>query len=229
MVAAGAAATVHTTRRGDPPAVPVAFGYFTVMEALQGVGYQVVDVCGSPTNQVVTYLSMLHIVFQPLVINAFAMVLVAPVGRAMQTAVYTLCALASAVMLLQLYPFAWAGSCLPGANLCADRLCTVSGEWHIAWDIPYNGLLAGIDAATGWAVGFPTYVLAVFGLPLLYGAWRFVVFHALAGPLLASALTGNPNETPAIWCLFSIGLLAIAYSPWFRNRIAAPGGRWQAA
>lgn len=229
MVVAGAAATVHTAQRGDPPAVPVAFGYFTVMEALQGVGYRVVDACGAPLNQAVTYLSILHIVFQPLVINAFAMALVPPLGRAMQSAVYTLCALASVVMLLQLYPFDWAGPCTPGASLCGERLCTVSGDWHIAWDVPYNGLLSGFEAWSGWAVGFPSYMVAVFGLPLLFGAWRFVLFHALAGPLLASALTSNPNEMPAIWCLFSIGLLAIAYSPWLRARLVLPGGWGQPA
>ena len=65
--------------------------------------------------------------------------------------------------------------------------------------------------------GFPTYWLAVFLLPLIYGAWRFVIFHALAGPILASLLTSNPNETPAIWCLFSIGIILIGLSPLIRR------------
>ena len=66
--------------------------------------------------------------------------------------------------------------------------------------------------------GFPTYLLVAFLLPLAYGAWRLVVFHALAGPILASALTDNPNEMPAIWCLFSIGILLIGLSPMIRHR-----------
>lgn len=219
MVGLGGAATAVTLRRGDRPAVPVTLGYFTVMEALQVWGYTVIDQCGSPANQTVTLLSVLHIVFQPLVINAFAMALVPRrVGAGMQALVFGLCAASSVLMLLQLYPFAWAGPCLPGSQLCAERLCTVSGEWHLAWDVPYNGLLLGMpwpDWVAG--LGFPSYMVAVFGLPLLYGAWRLALFHLLAGPMLAGVLTGNPNEVPAIWCLFSILIILVALSPLVRR------------
>ncbi len=219
MVGLGGAATALTIRRRDTPAVPLTLGYFTVMEALQVAGYLVIDRCGTPANETVTLLSVLHIVFQPLVINAFAMALVArAVPLAMQVAVYTLCALSAVVMLLQLYPFAWAGSCIPGSNLCGERLCTVSGEWHLAWDVPFNGLLAWIDWPMIGMWGFPTYMLAVFLLPLVYGAWRLALFHLLAGPVLAGLLTSNPNEVPAIWCLFSIGIVLIALSPAIRRR-----------
>jgi hypothetical protein len=70
----------------------------------------------------------------------------------------------------------------------------------------------------GFHADFPTCMLTAFLLPLAYGAWRFVVFHAVAGLILASFLTTNPNEMPAIWCLFSIGLLLIAISPLIRHR-----------
>ena len=38
---------------------------------------------------------------------------------------------------------------------------------------------------------------------------------------LASALTSNPNEFPAIWCLFSVGIIVIGLSPWIRQRVRA--------
>lgn len=219
MVGLGGVATAVTIRRGDTPAVPVTLGYFTLMEALQVWGYMVIDQCGAPANQTVTLLSVLHIVFQPFVINAFAMALVAHrVGLPMKTLVFALCAASSVLMLLQLYPFEWAGSCTPGSQLCAERMCTVTGDWHQAWDVPYNGLLTGLPLpamVAGW--GFPSYILAAFALPLLYGAWRLVLFHALAGPILASLTTGNPNEVPAIWCLFSIAIILVALSPLVRR------------
>ena len=218
MVGAGAIATAITLRKGDLPIVPVTLAFFTLMEGLQLFGYSVIDQCGTPANEAVTLLSILHIVFQPLVINAFAMALMArPISLRMKTVVYGLCGLSSAVMLVQLYPFSWAGSCQDGAILCAQRLCTVTGDWHQAWDVPYNGLLTGWDRYTLW--GFPTYMVAAFGVPLLYGAWRFVVMQALLGPVLAGALTSNPNEVPAIWCLFSIGLTLIALSPIIRRQV----------
>ena len=219
MVALGAGATLVSARRGDPAVIPATLGYFTVMEALQVVGYWVINDCTSPVNQSVTLLSVLHIVFQPLAINAFAMELVrTPVGLPMRTFVFTLCALSSVLMLLQLYPFAWAGPCAPGSQLCAQQLCTVSGDWHQAWDVPFNGLLVPLENAMGTNWGFPSYMLVTFLLPLIYGAWRLVLFHLVAGPVAAGLLTSNPNEVPAIWCLFSIAIVLIALSPAIRQR-----------
>ena len=124
-----------------------------------------------------------------------------------------LAGLASLMVLMQLAPFDWAGTCIPGTSLCGSPLCTVSGEWHLAWDIPYNGLFAPVQNALGITFGLPPYFIAVFVLPLCYGAWKFTLFHALVGPIAADMLTGNPNEVPAIWCLFSIGIIVVALSP----------------
>ncbi len=78
---------------------------------------------------------------------------------------------------------------------------------------------------TAYAGHFPTYGIAVFIVPLAYGCWRFVLFHLLAGPVLAFQLTDNANEIPAIWCLFSIGIILIGLSPWLRGRFRVPPGR----
>lgn len=226
MVGLGTAATAITIRRREPVAIPACLAWFTLMEALQLAGHATVDQCASPANQATTLLSYLHIVFQPFFINAFAMELAprAVPGR-LRAAVFLGCGLSATVMLLQLWPFDWAGGCQAGSMLCGTPLCTVSGAWHIAWNLPLNDMLAPLAAGPWTGSGFPTYVLAAFGLPLLYGVWRFVLFHALAGPILAWQLTGQVNEVPAIWCLFSIGLVLIALSPWIRARIA-PGQGW---
>jgi hypothetical protein len=219
MIGLGAAATGVALARGEPRAIWLTIGYFTIMETLQAAGYVVVDQCGSRSNQTITLLSFLHIVFQPFFINAFAMELVpGPVRVRLRRSVYSCCAVCSAIMLAQLYPFDWAGSCRVGDALCGARLCLTSGNWHIAWQIPYNGLLHPLEDAIGLHSGFPTYMIAVFVVPLAYGAWRFVVFHALVGPILASLLTASPNEAPAVWCLFSIGILLIGLSPLVRKK-----------
>lgn len=218
IVAVGAVATVMTRHRGEAPAIWGTLGYFTAMEVLQLAGYGVLDECGTSANRSVTLLSYLHIAFQPIVINLFALQLVPPTIR--KRAYYwvlSLAAMASAVMLLQLMPIDEFGYCLPGTPLCGAEFCTVSGTWHIAWNIPYNGLLVPFENLIGNHSGFPTYMAAVFLLPLAYGAWRFVLMHVFAGPVLAWTLTDNPNEMPAIWCLFSIAILLIAISSTVRN------------
>ncbi|MDA9979806.1 DUF5765 domain-containing protein [Yoonia sp.] len=230
MVAVGTAATAISYRRKDPRAFWLTLGFFTVMEGLQVAGYAVLDQCGTPANKSVTMLSYLHIAVQPIFINAFALELVpSEVRQKARRLVFSICALSTIVMFLQIMPIAEFGSCLPGSALCADRLCTVSGDWHIAWDVPYNGLVLPLDRVLGIYAGFPTYMIAVFLLPMLYGAWRFVLMHAFVGPILASAMTTNPNEMPAIWCLFSIAILLIALSPAVRRQVSRPNSMRTAA
>jgi len=225
MVAIGTIAAAVTYRRGDPPAIWLTLGFFTIMEALQVAGYGVVDQCGTAENETVTVLSYLHIVIQPFFINAIAMELVPDVvKRRARVGVFAACAVSSLVMMAQIIPAAQLGDCLPGSPLCADRWCTVSGDWHIAWDVPYNGLLVGIERIFGFYSGFPTYMAAAFILPLFYGAWRFVAVHLVSGPILAAYLTTDPNEMPAIWCLFSIAILLIGLSPLVRQQVSTT--RW---
>lgn len=108
---------------------------------------------------------------------------------------------------------------MAGSALCAQSWCTVSGEWHIAWHVPYNGLFVPLEQLNGMNAGFPTYMIAAFFVPLVYGAWRFVILHAITGPVLAHALTTNSNEMPAILGLFSIMILLVTLSPIIKGSI----------
>lgn len=222
MVGIGTAAAVVTARRGEPTAIPLTLGFFAVMEALQVGGYWVINECGTPGNRAVTVLSYLHITLQPIFINAFAMA-VAPteVSAATRRWVYAFASFASLMLLLRLMPFGWAGQCPIGDALCGSDYCTVSGNWHIAWEMPLNDIWRSLGVPFMDIIPFPFYFLSVFALPLVYGAWRLVVFHALLGPILAMLLTDNPNEMPAIWCLFSVGLVLLSMSPAIRTRVLA--------
>ena len=110
--------------------------------------------------------------------------------------------------------------------LCGPALCVVSGAWHIAWEIPTNDLMGPLRAIHWGFRGVPDLMSSPpSSCPLAYGCWRFVLFHILAGPVLAFQLTDNANEIPAIWCLFSIGIILIGLSPWLRARFSVPPGR----
>lgn len=218
MMLVGAAGAAVTWRRGDAAAIPLTLGFFAGMEALQLAGYMVIDQCGTRANQTVTVLSMLHIALQPIMLNAFIMALVrARLSPGQRRMVYGLAGLASAVILVQLLPVAEFGACQPGVAVCAPQWCTVSGIWHLAWDVPYNGLFVPIERAMGVTFGFPSYFLAIFVLPLFYGAWRFVLFHIVVGPMMSHVLTSNQNEAPAVWCLFAISILLVALFPPLRR------------
>lgn len=219
MVGLGVAATAVTWRRGEPAGIWGTLGYFTLMEGLQAWGYGVVDQCGSPGNTSVTVMSYLHIAFQPIMINLFCLALVGPaVDPRTRRRVLALSSLATLFLLARLLPVDWLGSCPLGVPLCGVEFCTISGNWHIGWTMPLNNLFS----LAHWVGGlgqFPDYLLATIVLPCLYGAWRFAVLNAVFGPILASGLTTNPNEMPAVWCLFSIALLVVGISPFIRRQV----------
>jgi hypothetical protein len=149
----------------------------------------------------------------------------ATVRQKIQGWVYGVCFVSAIFMLLQLYPFEWAGRCILGYFLCSDRLCSASGNWHIAWELPVNGLTNAIAAHPFWGyifTGYPTYKIAVFFMPLLYGSWRLTTYHFLIGPSLSMALTTNMNEVAAIWCLLSIGILVIVIKTPIRRLMHVP-------
>lgn len=194
----------HTWRRWLPLA------YFSGMELLQGFTYGWIDQCHSPVNQSLTTASYLHIAFQPFLVNLFASSFV-PRARRLDPRfayVWLLCGVVAALMLLKvMYPL-WPSPCDPSSmSLCGTQTCAFHGDWHIAWVLR----LSSLDPH--WV----SYWLAAFVLPLLYGSWRWPLFHLVAGPVLASLLTTNPHEVPAIWCLFSIALLSATHVPFLRT------------
>lgn len=222
MAAVGVAAAAFTARRGDPAAVPLTLLYFAAMEGLQLAGYLVIDQCGTPANRAVTALSMLHIVLQPVVLNAFMLAWLAPgIAHGTRRRVMALAVLFSVLMLVQMVPWPGLERCTPGQPLCGEVLCTMSGNWHLAWTLPYSDIFGGPDRWLGTNFGFPAYVLAIFVMPLFYGLWRFALFHALVGPVAANLLTDNPNEAPAIWCLVSILILGVVLLPGARRFFGA--------
>jgi hypothetical protein len=234
LAAIGVATAAHAAlkRHPEPAALWACLLYFSSMEVLQAVSYTVVNQCDNPLNQFLTLLGYLHITFQPFFINAGALYFMPKdVARRVAPWAYFFCFIAALSMLVQLYPFQWAGSCALGRPICGQILCTARGSWHLAWFVPLNGLGNAVKAYSIFGNGFVGYSVTAFLMPLLYGSWRVVLFTYLAGPLLAFLTTSNPNEFPAVWCLYSIALcLTIIKTPLRRHlRVATPYWRIIAA
>lgn len=178
--------------------------WFSLMELLQGFTYWWINLCDHPNNQVLTLLGYLHIAFQPFFANMISMYFL-PKGVQERLApwVYGACLAGTLAMIVDIYPFPWADHSKMHM-LDSTQLCSVSGAWHIAWHVPVFD--------TSWAkFGFfkEPYMMLVFLLPLIYGSWRFTLYHVLTGVVLSVALTRDSHETAAVWCLLSIGLLTI--------------------
>jgi hypothetical protein len=226
LASVGIAGAAWAAYKKEPFALWGTLGYFAMMEALQAYTYTVINQCGLPANQIATILGYLHIAFQPFFINAISLYFI-PQDVAVRSykIVFGLCFASAMFMMLQLYPFEWAGLCEPGRALCSNRLCSVSGNWHIAWDVPANGI--GNWTYAHGLTGYWTYGAVAFVLPLLYGSWRFTLYHFIMGPFMARMLTNNMNEAPAVWCLLSIGFLLIVIKTPVRQILFTKWNFWE--
>lgn len=226
LAAVGLAATGYAAWKKESPLLWTPLAYFSLMELLQGFTYSVIDECALPSNQIATLLGYLHIVFQPFFGCLMALYFVPDrVRKAYMPYAMAICSVSSLVMLIQLYPFDWTGNCTSGERaLCGPELCSITGDWHIAWLVPVNDLFENLIAPTKGTLiegifidGFPTYPIAMFVVPLLMGSWRLTIYHFVMGPTLAQMTTSNPNEIPAVWCLLSIGFLLLVIKTPLRN------------
>jgi len=183
-----------------------------LMEALQAFTYLVINDCSSSLNQVLTFLGYLHICFQPFFLHMVSMYFIPEQVRSKITKfVFLGFSLTSFLLLLLLYPFCWASACdIQREPLCSSILCSVSGNWHIAWELPLNGL--------PWSIII--YFIGCFLVPLVYGSWKLTLSHFFFGPTMAYILSSNKNEWPAVWCLMSIALICICFKTPLRKHFA---------
>ncbi len=215
----GLGTAAYVAHKGETKELWIPLTYFALMELLQAATYIYIDQCSSAQNQILTLFGYIHIAFQPFFVNMVAMHFIPEKTKEkISTTVYSICAIGALAMLVKMYPFAWAGLCNIGNEaFCGPAVCSVSGDWHIAWQFPLNGILSEpMDYFLGVTYGLHsvTYVFVGFFMPFIYGSWRFVLFHFVAGPVLSELLTSDPNEYAAVWCLFSIALcLSAVKSP----------------
>ncbi len=228
----GLSSTVYFWYKKEPAVLWATLGYFSLMEALQAYTYTVIDDCASPGNQIATLLGYLHIAFQPFFINALSMYFIPErIKNKISGVVYFFCFLSAIAFLIRLYPFNWAPACYQVkykffvfndyfdsfiVPFCGEKICSVSGAWHIAWEVPAIANLFLVNM----------YAFSAFFLPFFYGSWKITIYHLLTGPFLAYLTTSNPNEWAAVWCLYSIGLLLILVKTRIRDYLHVKQWFW---
>ncbi len=215
LASTGTSISAYGWHKKQPIELILALLYFTSMELLQALQYIWINLCGNPYNELFTILGYIHIIFQPFIINMLMMHFIDPKKRSrIFRWVYAITAIGSASMIMELYPFSWTHECTSGL-LCGKQLCTMSGIWHLKWNIPLNNLFTPIPTFFPIPLG---YVLTGLLLPFFYGAWKPNIMHILFGPGLAWILVGSRQEGATIWCAVSIFLIiAIVWKKPFRQ------------
>ena len=213
------AAAGYGEKRGVTRSVTIPLAFFSLMEFLQFAGYLYLNQCSLETNSFITQLSYLHIALQPIFVNMFFLTFL-PISHQMRVRPYAYvgAAVVSALLLLKLVPVEAKYFCEAGQTLCGPAWCTISGNWHIGWSVPYYNLLPGD--------GMWYYALGTMILPALYGAWRPALTYLLTGPVVAYFLAGgNPHEWPAIWCFYAVIILIYSMKAAFFPSKSSPDER----
>ena len=208
----GLSSAYFLKKKGEPKEVYIPTAYFVLMEGLQSVTYLTVGNCTSSWNHIFTYLAVAHISFQPFFINMLGMQFIdPPVKEKIKKYVYTICAFVAVFCMMRLLPmYEVFGRCELGTSLCSHtQTCAFRGEWHIGWDV----LLNGFNEHWNW------YMFSAFIVPIIYGSYKWSLYHFMVGPVLAGLTTTNINERPAVWCLFSTMIIALLINTRLRNYI----------
>ncbi len=218
LAIAGFGVTAFAAYKKEPAALWITLGFFSSMELLQALSYPVIGQCGAPANRALSIASFIHVALQPFFFNLLALYFIPIIVRKrIQKTVYALCTVAAGVTFLQMIPSETLGACSEHRAMCGAQFCTLPGNWHLAWEFPFNGWGNDFITHSNWLIRwFPhamvAYNLAVFVMPVIYGSWKITAYQFLLGPILVSQLTDNINEAPAIWCLMSIGIVFLVMS-----------------
>ena len=153
LAVVGLSTAAYVALKGESKELWIPLTYFALMELLQAFTYVYIDLCDNPNNQILTLFGYLHVAFQPFFVNMVAMYFIPEsVKLKIRTYVYTICAIGTVAMMVKMYPFAWAGTCVIGTEgFCGPSICSTSGLWHIAWQMPLNGLMSH---PVEWLFGF---------------------------------------------------------------------------
>jgi len=174
------------------------------MEFLQAIQYSFIDRCDHPINKVLTFVGFVHVCFQPFFLNLIISATDPHPDKQSQFRFILKFTLLGGIMMIIRYLLA-PYSPIPYRSECntewmrGDKLCTYSGNVHLAWTVPLYeaSYLAPSPNLHFSLMFFPFFIidprLIISGLILL-----------LTGPVLSMYLTNNLHEQPSIWCFFSI-------------------------
>jgi len=178
--------------------------YFFLMEFLQAIQYSFIDRCDDPMNKVLTVLGYLHVCFQPFFLNLIISGTNPHPDKQLEFRFVLKLTLLGGILMVSrflLSPY----TPIPYRSECStewmrgDKLCTYSGNVHLAWTVP------AYEAS--YLASSPNLHFTLMFFPFFIIDYRLIIsgiILMLTGPILSMYITDNFHEQPSIWCFFSI-------------------------
>jgi hypothetical protein len=201
--------------------------YFFLMEFLQYFQYLVIDDCDNWWNPVLTLVGYIHICYQPYfthVINSS--LTTSPDKLKAWVPILRLCLVGGTMLMMRYFvaelpgwreqKFASIAETTPDGLstnpdlpvstewLRGEKLCTISGKYHLAWVVPMSDVSYYTPSAAihSFMMFIPFFILKPD--MVIQGFFLF-----MTGPFLAAWITPNLMEQASIWCFFSIAQIGI--------------------
>src|SRR3989338_5485228 len=192
----------HKSKNG---AMTTGILYFVLMELLQFFQYYWVGKCDNKINQVLTVVGSLHICFQPYFTHLMNGSLVQSEQSKIQFTLVRRLSILQGIWMFSRWIFAPETAPLEYTEwLRGDKLCTIYGNYHIAWSLP---LLAPTYFTPSNAIHFFMMFAPFIAMGRKFWLSGIVLFAT--GPLAAWFITPNLYEQAAIWCFMSIGQILV--------------------
>jgi hypothetical protein len=202
--------------------------YFFLMEFLQYFQYLVIDDCDNWWNPVLTLAGYAHICYQPYFTHIINSALTkSPTKLQMWVPILRLTLVGGTMLLMRYFLSELPGwreskfASIADTNnvtgqsmnpdlavstewLRGEKLCTISGKYHLAWVVPMSDVSYYTPSAAihSFLMFAPFFVIKPD--MIIQG-----VFLWATGPLLAAYITPNLMEQASIWCFFSISQIGI--------------------
>jgi hypothetical protein len=203
--------------------------YFTSMEILQALQYSYIaeslhdDQCNHPMNRFLTSVGLLHICFQPYVINMMSQYSQQTTKKIQLfherfVIIKRMCLVIGTWLFVRHLIGLRQETGIVGVDstewLQCDKLCTYKGNLHLAWAVPMADVSYYMPSSNAHL--FFMFVPAM----LMYENKRMVITQIIffiTGPLLAAYITSNLMEQASIWCFFSIFQCALCFYDCVKN------------
>lgn len=200
-------ATIAVIKRMDPRIAATLY-FFSMKEAIQYFLYPNIYSCNR-LNQALSMLSWIHISFHPFFVLLFIQAFSRqpefyniPLGLSLVFAVFNIIRINPAVIKV---PCKVSTSPI---SLCQETTCTYPGKHHLA----YGFRLKSADTYDAYTPNMFTYMLLMFGVPLLIGDWPIPLLNIIVATIpYAIIAPNNLGEASAIWCMFAFTFVGFVY------------------
>jgi hypothetical protein len=179
--------------------------YFSIMELFQYLGYISIRTNNKKLNKILSYLTYIHISFQPLIMNIWFSNFISNKNKHYMLFIYKLCFIGGIFMLLRIYNI---NKTTILCNTKIEESCGVNTELKLGPIHIMN--LFKLKAPDFWTPSMFLYFFMMFIPIILLDINKLIYLCIVLGLILSIIISKNKDETSSIWCFINVPCMIIS-------------------